>query len=49
MDSGIWILATVARFYFMSLVIFSYEPNVEKYFQKNHFFFLKNDFVENIL
>jgi len=35
---------------FSPLVIFSYEPNNEKSFQENlFFFFLKNDFVENIL
>jgi hypothetical protein len=33
---------------FLLIVIFSYELNFEKYFLKNHFF-LKNDFVENIL
>jgi hypothetical protein len=31
------------------LVIFSYEPNARRYFQENHFFFKKEDFVENIL
>jgi len=38
----------VAGFHFMPLVIFSYEPNAKKYFSGNYFF-LKNDFVENIL
>jgi hypothetical protein len=33
---------------FLLLVIFSCKPNAEKYFRENHFF-LKNDFVENIL
>jgi hypothetical protein len=33
------ISAIVAMFCFTPLVIFSYEPNVEKYFQENHFFF----------
>jgi hypothetical protein len=33
----------------MPVGIFSYEPNGGIYFQENYYFFLKNDFVENIL
>jgi hypothetical protein len=42
---------TVAKSHFTLLVIFSYEPNVEKYFQENlfFFFFVKKDFIENIV
>jgi hypothetical protein len=38
----------IAGFRFTPLVLFSYEPNAEKSFRKI-FFFLKNDFVKNIL
>jgi hypothetical protein len=33
--------AVAVGFRFTPLVIFSYEPNAKKYFQKNHFFFEK--------
>jgi hypothetical protein len=39
---------SVAEFRFTPLVIFLYEPNVEKYFQKSYFK-KKNDIIENIL